>query len=83
MNKEPLRSTMGIVADSYFKIGKIQKSKTICEDRINNIFESYDNNPILIEDNRIMADLATFYVISDQKEDALIWIEKAIDNGYL
>ena len=30
-----------------------------------------------------MADLATYYAISDQKDESLVWMEKAVDNGYL
>ena len=75
--------TYNFVADSYLKTGKTQESQTICEDRIDNFFERYDNNPILIEDNNIMAQLALYYTLFDQHEEALSWMEKAIDNGYL
>jgi len=83
LNEESIRQMMAYVADSYLKTGKIQESKIICEQRIDNIFEGYDNNPLVIEDNGVMAQLALYYALSGQKEEALTWMEKAIDNGVL
>lgn len=70
------------LTDSYFKIGEIEKSTSFCKEIINGLLSKYDN-PELVEENWKIHALASLFSISNNKEAALKWIEKAVDNNYL
>jgi len=68
---------------SYLKVDEIEMAKTISLSWKNKIMSRYSNNSDLIDDNSHLALLSAYYSLFGQKEEALNYMEKAIDLGYL
>ena len=68
---------------SYFKVGEIEKVKSLTKNRINNLLARYNNKPELIDRNFHLAELAFYYLVNGQREESFRYMVKAIDTGYL
>jgi len=68
---------------SNWKVGESTLVKEQSLNAINNLLAKNNNTPDLIESKYVMVYLAFAYLMNDNINKALFYIEKAIDTGYL